>query len=196
MISNSTKGSGRAPDPRPARTRAAILAAIEQLGSNGRDISVSAVVAEAGLSRSSFYSQFKDLGDVAVQLLRELNDRPEVADLSPDGAGNSPSEIISGTHALLREMQDRRHLYSAVLGSGAAITTQWEVCDVLAHGALRYIGGVVPSHIEPLFAARYIVSGYLANILEWLTSEHPVPLEEFEVQLRDMLPSWIASEIS
>lgn len=195
MNGNASKSPTRAPDPRPARTRAAILAAIEQLGSKGSEISVSAVVIEAGLSRSSFYSQFKDLGDVAVQLLRELYARPEAAHLSPDGHGNSPSEILSATALLLREMQERRHLYASVLGGSAAISAQWEVCEILAQGALRSIGGVVPEHIDPMFAARYVASGYLANIVEWLTSENPVSAEALEQQLRELLPSWVVSEL-
>ncbi len=196
VISKAPKSTTRAPDPRPARTRAAILSAIEQLGEQGKDISVSAVVAEAGLSRSSFYSQFKDIGDVAVQLLQEMDGRPEIADLSPNGEGTPPEEFVKATHVLLEEMQRRRHLYSAVLGSGAAISAQWEVTDVLAEGVLRFIGGFVPKHVDPMFAARYIVSGYLANIVEWLTSKNPAPLAEFDKQLRELLPSWIASELS
>ncbi len=196
MNEKAPKSTTRAPDPRPARTRAAILAAIEQLGSKGSEISVSAVVIEAGLSRSSFYSQFKDMGDVAVQLLRELYERPEPPQLSPEGDGSSPIEILSATALLLHEMQERRYLYASVLGSSAAISAQWEVCEILAQGVLRSIGGIVPEHIDSMFAARYIASGYLANIVEWLTSENPVSADVLEQQLRELLPGWVVSELS
>ena len=191
MTEKTRKSATRAPDPRPARTRAAILAAIERLGEQGAELSVSQVVAEAGLSRSSFYSQFKDLGDVAVQLVRELYHRPDAADLDPSGKGSPPDSILSATGVLLAEFENRRPLYAAVLGSSAAVSAQWEVCEIMAQGALRSIGGLVPEHIDPEFAARHIASGYLANIVEWLCSEHPVSTGELESQLREMLPIWV-----
>lgn len=193
VISKPEKSATRAPDPRPARTRAAILAAIERLGAQGQELSVSGVVVEAGLSRSSFYSQFKDLGDVAVQLIQELYERPEAADLDPDGKDSPPDSILTATGILLREFEHRRPLYAAVLGTSAAVSAQWAVCDIMAKGALRSIGGLVPEHIEPEFAARHIASGYLANMVEWLNAADPVPVEEFEGQLRAMLPEWVAA---
>ena len=52
MPHRSGEKPGRAADPRPARTRAAILDAIERLGAKGSDLSVATIVAEAQLSRS------------------------------------------------------------------------------------------------------------------------------------------------
>lgn len=192
MIKESTseKRPTRAPDPRPARTRAAILNAVERLGSRGDELSVSGVVAEAGLSRSSFYSQFKDLGDIAVQLVRDVDSR-----LADDaGSVSEPAEaILAQARALLDEFQQRRHLYAAVLGADNPIGGQWEVSSIMAEGIRRNLEGATPADIDAEFASRYIASGYLASIADWLSSENPGPVDKLEVQLRDMLPNWVTT---
>ena len=179
MIGKSAAKPERAPDPRPARTRAAILAAIERLGEQGAELSVSSVVVEASLSRSSFYSQFTDIGDVAVQLLRELYERNTV-----------PEEPRAAMTLLLTEFHARRHLYAVVLGDSATVSSEWEVCEVIAAASLPAIAAAAPPHVQPEFAARFFASGTLACIVAWLRSEHPASIDTIADQLLLMRPSW------
>ena len=182
VISKTAAKPERAPDPRPARTRAAILAAVERLGEQGAELSVSSVVAEASLSRSSFYSQFNDIGDVAVQLLRELYEQNTV-----------PSDPMAAVKFLLEEFSAHRHLYSAVLGDSATVSAEWEVCEIIAAASLPAIAAVAPSHIQPEFAARYFTSGALACIIPWLRSEQRASIDSFAEQLLELRPSWVQS---
>lgn len=189
----SPKSATRAPDPRPARTRAAIIEAIERLGEQDKDISVSLVVAEAGLSRSSFYSQFNDLGDVAIQLIQQLYDDP-VPELIGHLDPGAPLEArFNATRALLDEFRKRRGLYTAVLGSSATVTAQREVCEILARSVMRDISPLVPAHINAEVAARFIAAGYLVNIIEWLGSDQPDPIETITAELIALLPPWVAA---
>lgn len=180
VISNSAAKPGRAPDPRPARTRAAIIAAVERLSEQGAELSVSSVVVEASLSRSSFYSQFNDIGDVAVQLLHELYAENAV-----------PSEPRAAIKLLLTEFSSHRHLYSAVLGESATVSAEWKVCEIIATASLPAITAVAPSHIQPEFAARFFASGALACIIPWLRSEQPASIDAITDQLLEMRPSWV-----
>ena len=180
VISKTAAKPERAPDPRPARTRAAILAAIERLSERGAELSVSSVVIEAGLSRSSFYSQFNDIGDVAVQLMRELYERNTV-----------PAEPRAAVSLLLTEFDSRRHLYSAVLGDSATVSAEWEVCEIIAAASLPAITAAAPSHVQPEFAARFFASGALACIISWLRSEQPASIDAVADQLLHMRPSWV-----
>lgn len=182
VITNSAAKPERAPDPRPARTRAAIIAAIERLGERGAELSVSSVVVEASLSRSSFYSQFNDIGDVAVQLLRELYEQNTV-----------PTEPLAAVKFLLTEFSARRHLYSAVLGDSATVSSEWEVCEIVATASLPAIAAVAPSHVRPEFAARFFASGALACIIPWLRSEQPASVDSIAEQLLELRPSWVQS---
>ncbi len=179
VISKTSAKPERAPDPRPARTRAAIIAAIERLSERGAELSVSSVVVEAGLSRSSFYSQFNDIGDVAVQLIREHYEQAP----APEDAG-------SAVKHLLVEFDAHRHLYSAVLGNSAVVAAEWAVCEIIANTWQPLLQEVVPSHIRPEFAARFLASGALAIIVGWLRSEKPASIDLIADQLVEMLPAW------
>lgn len=187
---NSSQGSTRAPDPRPARTRAAILNAVERLGVQGKELSVSAIVSEASLSRSSFYSQFKDLGDIAVQLIGELRDNPLTAsdnhDANPDGHSSALNFL-----PLLTEFKKRSALYAAVLTSTAATGAQFQIHDILAEWMLPSVAAHAPKDIDPSFAARFISSGCLSSIVDWLNSEKPTSLDQVGNDIRALLPSWL-----
>ena len=50
-----TSSSERAPDPRPARTRAAIFTAARELSAADGEVTVNALAKRAGVSRAAFY---------------------------------------------------------------------------------------------------------------------------------------------
>lgn len=183
MISKTALKPERAPDPRPARTRAAIISAIERLSERGGELSVSSVVVEASLSRSSFYSQFNDIGDVAVQLVRAHYDQTD-----------TPTESFAAVKFLLSEFETHRHLYSAVLGNTAVVSAEWAVCEIIADAWAPMLATVAPSTVQPEFAARFLASGTLAIIVGWLRSEHPADVDVVAAQVVKMLPSWVGSE--
>lgn len=190
---DALKKQRRAPDPRPARTRAAILEAVERLGEAKAEISIAAIVTEAQLSRSSFYSQFKDLGDVAVQLLTELF--AEIEALYPrlresgvegEAAGRASTEL------LFTEIQRRRGLYAAVLGgAGASIVTQHRICEVIANTLLPAAVLQAPAGIHPGFASKYMAAGTLATLTDWLLEEEPTSIPEMQERLLSMTPRWL-----
>ena len=186
MVNKAVPRPTRAPDPRPARTRAAIIAAIERLGQQGKELSVSLIVAEAGLSRSSFYSQFNDIGDVAVQLIREHYEQVAAEEVHSPSTAN----LALATNFLLTEFDRRRYLYAAVLGSSADVSAEWAACQIIAGAWLPLVSAKVPPQVQPEFAARYIAAGHLAGVVAWLRSEAPAPLEEVETQFVGMLPNW------
>ncbi len=186
MVNKAVPSPTRAPDPRPARTRAAIIAAIEHLGQQGKELSVSLIVAEAGLSRSSFYSQFNDIGDVAVQLIQEHYQQSAAEEIhSP-----ATADFAQATNFLLTEFDRRRYLYAAVLGSSADVSAEWAACQIIAGAWLPMITAKVPQHLQPEFAARYIAAGHLAGVVAWLRSENPAPLADVETQIVGLLPTW------
>ncbi len=190
---SARNGSKRSPDPRPARTRAAILSAIERLGADGADLSIAAIVAEAQLSRSSFYSQFKDLGDVAVQLVRELYVDLRQKDAELRERGSAEEAARSSTAMLIHEFYKRRNLYAAVLSGGATASAQWTVCEIMAEGAFQSIGPNVPEGTDPEFAAKYIAAGVLASLIDWINGEVEYTEAELLDQIVRMLPDWVVT---
>lgn len=190
----TSPGSARATDPRPARTRAAILAAIERLGERDEDLTVAAVVAEAQIARASFYAQYQDLGDVAVQLMRDLHrdllERPE--GLCGGGSGTDAARL--SIEALCEEFERRRSLYRAVLGSGVSGVAIRAICEIIAESSLPAIRRLAPSEVDPRVAAHFISSGLLTLFTCWLLSPRPVPVALVFEQVKLLLPPWLLQE--
>lgn len=196
MPEDSSAHAHRAPDPRPARTRSAILTAVETLGKKGAELNVSSIVHEAGLSRSSFYSQFKDVGDIAVQLVTELYVEIESLDAEPRSKGQTDAATVQTAEMLLNEFWQRRHLYTAVLGGGANVSAQWAVCEVMGEGVLKSIERSTPPDIDTAVASRFIAAGILASTIDWIASEDALPLPEFHKRVLQMLPAWLSKKTS
>lgn len=184
----------RAEDPRPARTRAAILAAVEALSERGDDITVPAIVAEAGISRSTFYTQYRDLDALAVAILTEAFTEIEALDLELRRTA-SPIETARATTAqLVAEFARKRSLYAGVLGSRTTTEAHRSVHDAFADQALDTMRATVPDDVDPRVAADYVAGGSLAVIAAWLLSEQPIPTEHVQRQLLALLPIWLITD--
>lgn len=184
----------RAVDPRPARTRECIVAAIERLGARDADLTVAAVVAEARIARSSFYAQYRDLGDVAVQLLRELHADIEQLDAEIRRRGTGREAAAAATSLLITEFERRKVLYRAVLGTRVSYGTQHEIHRIMADAILPSVRQVAPPEIDPDFAASYVAAGVLTTLYTWLVATHPMPPAQLQAQIAALLPTWLVSE--
>jgi AcrR family transcriptional regulator len=196
MTSARTSPSGdtartRAEDPRPARTRATILEAITRLGDDGATLSVAAVTREAGISRSSFYAQFADLDDVAVQLVDELFGRVRALDADLRSSA-TPLEATRATlTAILDEFSARRALYGAALGDQISGQARRRILALFAEGAQVTMTRVAPDGIDPEIAARFLAAGVLGTLTDWLKTDEPRATSEVLAQLLAMLPPWV-----
>ncbi|MCH1881466.1 TetR/AcrR family transcriptional regulator [Agrococcus sp. ARC_14] len=181
----------RAEDPRPARTRAAILAAVASLSERDDDVTVLSIVAEAGISRSTFYTQYRDLDALAVAILSDAFREVEALDLSLRQT-TSPVETARATTArLVAEFARRRSLYAGVLGSRTTTEAHRAVQDAFAAEALETMRATAPGGVDPEVAADYIAGGSLAVITAWLLSDEPATTEHVQRQLLALLPSWM-----
>lgn len=184
----------RAEDPRPARTRAAILAAVETLSAAGDEITVPAIVAEAGISRSTFYTQFRDLDALAIRILTDAFTEIEALDLELRRTA-SPIETARATTAqLVEEFARRRSLYAGVLGSRTTTEAHRAVQDAFAEQALGTMRETVPAHLDPRLAADYVAGGTLAVLTGWLLGDDPAPTARVQEQLLALLPTWLINE--
>lgn len=181
----------RATDPRPARTRAAILAAIERLGELGEPLTVAAIVRRAGISRSTFYTQFRDLDDVAIRLMRDLYVRIEHLDAQLREQGLRREATERTTAMLIEEFTRHRVLYAAVFSSGMSADTQRVIQGVFAHGALSTAQHAHPDGVPSEFAALYIAGGMLAILVDWLLSDDPVDANTLQHEMLACLPGWV-----
>ncbi|SKC43938.1 TetR/AcrR family transcriptional regulator [Okibacterium fritillariae] len=184
----------RVEDPRPARTRAAIIGAVETLSAAGDEITVAAIVAEAGISRSTFYTQFRDLDALAVDILTAAFTEIEALDLRLRQS-TSPLETARATTAhLVAEFDRRRSLYAGVLGSRTTTEAHRAVHDAFAEQALDTMRATVPEHLDPRVTADYVAGGSMAVITAWLLSDDPLPASRVQDHLLALLPPWLIND--
>jgi AcrR family transcriptional regulator len=181
----------RAQDPRPARTRAAILEAITRLGDHGATFSIAAITREAGISRSSFYAQFTDLDDVAVQLIDELFGRVRTLDADLRSSATQLQATRATLTAILGEFSARRALYSAALGDQLSGHAHRRILALFAAGAQVTMTRVAPDGIDSEVAARFVAAGVLGTLTDWLQTDQPRPAADLLDQLLAMLPPWV-----
>jgi AcrR family transcriptional regulator len=185
----------RAEDPRPARTRAAIVAAVEALSARGEEVTVPAIVAEAGISRSTFYTQYRDLDALAVAILTTAFTEIEALDLELRRGDTTAIETARATTAqLVAEFARKRALYAGVLGSRTTTEAHRAVQAAFAEQALDTMRATVPDDVDPRLAADYVAGGSLAVITAWLLSEQPGPTEHVQRQLIALLPPWLLTD--
>ncbi|WP_232820141.1 TetR/AcrR family transcriptional regulator [Brachybacterium sp. YJGR34] len=164
--------SHRAPDPRPARTRAAIFAAARELSASDGEVTVHALAQRAGVSRAAFYTHFSGLDELAGAMFQRLFDAVHVQSREANEQGQSTPEMIrfgfgamvayvEQHHAFLRGAQDWKFSHRTYMTLVDTLT------DLHAQ-ALSAIGEAMPAHLDRPAAARWITGGELALIDHWL----------------------------
>lgn len=191
MVSSEEPRVLRAVDPRPARTRAEILAAIERLGATGEDLTVAAIVAEAQVSRSSFYAQFRDLDDLAVQVMEEILREIRLIEANLRGANDALGATTTALQMFLGECQRRRGLYAAVLGGNVSGEALQRIHSALSENVMAAAQYSAPRSVDPVVASSFVAAGTLAVIIDWLLAENPLPAGQLHSQLMGVLPTWV-----
>jgi AcrR family transcriptional regulator len=189
---DSFRSSAEAPaDPRAARTRQGILAAVARLHSaDSGDISVSDIVREAKISRSSFYAHFSSLDDLAVALLRQ--ELASVAAPNPDEPDSATSLRESYTR-LVQHFAQRESLYSHALGLPLSRRAFDEVIAAYAEQVLASFDAPTSkaSAIRARLAATYVAGGTVSLLSAWVADHHDISEDELVDQLIDLLPPWL-----
>jgi AcrR family transcriptional regulator len=192
----STPQSTRAPDPRPARTRSAIVLAVEKLALAGSDISVNAIVRSAGVSRSAFYAQFTDLDDLALSMLVAQFQAIGEQDVQLRGASLADERAIARLAAerLIAHIDQRRSLYRAALDWHVSARVHEALARAFAErieDSMSVMGDRVPPERRNSYTARFIGGGALALITDWLRDDAPVPPASMARRLLDAMPEWL-----
>jgi AcrR family transcriptional regulator len=166
-----------APDPRTARSRAALIAAATELVDE-RDVSsvsIHDICAAAGVSRPTFYQHFGDIGTVvqaaAVGRLLEVFDA--AVDLErPD----EPAVMLdAGVKRLMHGLARHAPFYRRVLEGTSAIAAQAMIVDFVADRLLAFVersGAADPQRIA--FRIRFLAAGASWLVIERL-ADHPGP---------------------
>lgn len=187
----------RATDPRPARTRAAILDAVEQLVADpAAEISVNAVARAAGVSRSSFYAQFADLDDLAVAMLVDAFRDIGLDDLEARTAPEADLRTLAraSNRRLVAHIGQRASFYRASLDWRLSGRVHESVVSAYAQqvaATMDALGDRVPGHVVREDAARFVAGGAIALLTAWLRADAPAGQDAMADRLVAVMPDWL-----
>lgn len=185
-VSRAASGEARsssgasAPDPRIARSKAALrealIALMEERGLEG--FTVGDLCARAGLNRGTFYNHFKDKDSLLVTLEDEVMEgleafrakmqELEIRDLLKYRARKRPLPVLVELFDYLREEGDFLH---AVLGPGGDVRFGPRLRETVCGGLIRSLLHERYRESDDAFVGYYIAyfaGAYLGVIDQWI----------------------------
>jgi AcrR family transcriptional regulator len=180
-------------DPRAARTRQAIIDTVHELAAEGEAApSVSDIVRRAGVSRSSFYTQFASVDELAGVILREAFMTIGTANLAmlADGGVSVAEAGLVAVGQLVAHVAEHRGLYR--LGLAVAPSSHPEALAALAAQVRQAIALAVGTHggVPAETEALYVAGGILAVLRSWIQGDLPGTVDDITNQILALLPPW------
>ena len=174
------------------RTRAAIIAAVEELSDQGVDLTVAALVRTAGISRASFYAHFAGLDELALVLSR---DAFAAIDALWAGDPDEPADALRHSQRrLVEHYRKNRGLYATVAGLPVSKDVHLAGVRAMASVIERAVRADPrrPAALEPAATARYIAGAAYGLIDAWLGGEIELDDEALVEHLVRLLPTWFS----
>ncbi len=182
--------ASRREDPRPQRTRQALIDAAIRLSQSGSPLSVTAVAREAGVSRAGFYVHYSGLDELAISASRDAVGH--IVDAYSGDGHRTTEDVYEGYRAWVTHISEFRPLYRAV----SELTTRSDVqaanIRLLAAGFERSIAGHprAPHDLDREAIALYVASGAFALTTAWLWDEIALTEEDLVQHLVRLVPGW------
>ena len=183
-------------DPKVAKTRAAIVAAVEDLVREGHTgITVSDIVRRAGTSRSGFYTHFASLDELSTSILLDAfaTIGSDDLELRRTAAVTSAEASRIGLRRMVEHMLEHRGLYLGAFGLPQSSRAYETAVDEFALRLRQTIAVLsdVPAGIDPDDSARFIASGALALVIGWMRQDTVPPTAEMVQRLVALMPAWL-----
>lgn len=171
-------------DARALRSRAAIRDAFLRLVLEQRyhAISVQALIAAAGVARSTFYEHFRGKDEVLVESLR--------GPFAPLADAIRPDAPTVRLEAILRHFQANRRLAPGVLAGAVGRRT----AAVLAGMVEERLRGSGPLRVPAPLVATQVAAMQLATISAWLEGRTPCDAADFAHALARSTAAVVAAQ--
>lgn len=171
-MTSSTPSSERAPDPRPARTRAAIFTAARELSAADGEVTVNALAKRAGVSRAAFYSHFTGVDDLMGAMLQQMFDAAWERGRANDAAGHTIHQSVQHGYAMMAAYIERHHAFlRGALDWKFSHRTYMILTDTVSAlhvEALKRMPECLPARPDIEVLARTIAGGELVHAEQWL----------------------------
>ncbi len=182
-------------DPRVARTRATLFAAVRRLPGDGRDVTVSAVAAAAGVSRSVFYTHFEDLADLALQLIEpHLASVADYVVVQNQTHADPGTAMLDAQRRLTAFFRENRALFVSVLRAeptrAVVVEGLRQALQQSVAGHLDRLGGV-PAPWQADVVTVYFSAAAVQVVVAWLLGELVLDEEALAQHLFALMPVWL-----
>lgn len=175
-------------DPRWTRSRSAQLAAITTLLDSGALPSVTDVVAEAGVSRPTFYQHFGDLpsayAEAALERIQGEFDRFSAPD--PEGELELDA-LLNVITALVAHLLEHRTFYCSILNESGARVVSDRVVEFIANRIIDISPLGAPIRADRDDEAddqiTTLAAGIFWLISHWLLSDEPQTAERMAARI-------------
>jgi len=185
----------RATDPRPARTRASIYAAVAELTREpGQDVSVNAILRASGISRSGFYANFTGLDDLLVKMLSDAYEDLGATYLTTKTA--HPAEAArQAQERLVAFISERRAFIRSSLDWPVGSRAHETIIQAYAngiHGAIEARGDSAPAGVDIDDLSLFIAGGAVTLLTRWIREgDDTVPQTVVVDRLLAVMPDWL-----
>lgn len=181
-------------DPRSAAVRERLCAAAEELGREHADISVTALVRRAGVSRTVFYKHFEGLGDFALYLQRtRLAMIADVAAEETREMGDIPQGVLRAHRQLVAHFEEHWSRYQAVIVMAPPGASERALADVLAETLAFHLDVLeeIPAHANLKLISHFVSSGVASVLVSWLRGDLVTESGDLARHLTDLVPPWM-----
>lgn len=179
----------RSRDRRVLKTRARLLAAFGRLAASGDigTLTVTALVQESGVTRSSFYAHFSGVGDLAASTLGDFSESVIAGARTTIRSGASKTTVNEqAVHDIIQFISDHRRTYGALLTSDPEFAAALRAS--LYESTLTTL--LTRTHLatDPNVTAHYAAAGTLAVIAWWLTDPGDLTVDDLAHALITVSP--------
>lgn len=181
-------------DPRSRRTRSAILDAVRRLSTRDAEITVASLCREAGIGRSTFYTQFADIAEVATAVLRDAVASIGVADDDPvELESDRLRHVAAAQRRLVEHYDEFRGLYRLVFSLPLPHRAHDPVLTALADATMRDIDRLPwPAPVRrPDLAARSLAVAATGLLTDWVLGSIEAQPQELVDVLIAGVPRWM-----
>ncbi|MFV0405641.1 MAG: TetR/AcrR family transcriptional regulator [Propioniciclava sp.] len=177
-------------DLRVLRTRAKLVEAFRGLldSAPGEGVTVTAVVRAAGVSRSSFYAHFSDVGDLAGTALTEVNEAIVTLARGEVQQGRSRTQVNRQAGLVMaRYLAERKETFGPLLIGGGRFADS--LAASLAGQMLETLRTRERLHANPEVTAHYMAGGFVQVIAWWLAADCQLGVEDLADALISIAPA-------
>lgn len=185
-------------DPRAARTRDQIVAACGALLDAGESVSVTAICARAGVGRSTFYTHFATVGEVAIAAVDRIFDEVARRDIERRSDPRLLRAAITrtGLHELITALRTEQRYVRYIRSTPAIERVRERIAEELSRHVRSTILAQRPDASDAYLrtVGEFIAGGAVSVLLAWLDDPEGRTEDELVETIVSILPTWLAGE--